>query len=543
MNFIKKSIAALNYPSRLRAEGVYGGEFNWNSKLSISQMQSALDAAEDTGNMYSLLPQFSSLVTSFEALNNDSSNFGAIVFISNTFNSESIKNAYRLLPKLKGIRLTFVLFGPNADARPLRNFTSNFLYWQDLSQPQPDNWDLLSYHAYGCDAPFMTSSRKPVPNGPTTTPMPYFPCQNWVEVIIDDSNVLTPAQFQTQLNFIKTFLGQMSHPERIQYGTCDHAEGKILYPWNPNNTQNGLQQAVESTNQTTSDSSILTAFKFITSFRSGILNNTAPNPTIFLFITDTTHPVLIEKALGFYEYSIKDHGIKLTIILAGQRTNAYALNAFDDAIIYNWQNMNSREPDDWDLATAFRCTPPPPTPSKSPYLPCESWIHFGIDDSNNFQHFGSAKDLVSSTIEVSELNFPKRIAVVGIFSQPVFWNSYYSVENIESTVAYFPKGNGPYSLKTQFTTLLANLQYTETGDIPLVAIIFISDTSDEALAGADQIFNQFTKPVKITFVLLGANADESKLTKYSSKFITWSNFSEDQPDNWYNLYYAAFGCQ
>uniref|UniRef100_A0A914QY48 Uncharacterized protein n=1 Tax=Panagrolaimus davidi TaxID=227884 RepID=A0A914QY48_9BILA len=149
MNFIKSAIGDLNYPNRLRAEGGYGSEFNWKSGLSISQMQSAIDAAEQTSIPYSLLQQFSSLAISYENLNDYNSRFGATIFISDTSDS-ALRNAERLFPKLKGIRLTFVLLGPNVDSRKLRNFTTNFLYWPDLSQPAPDNWDLLSYHAYGC---------------------------------------------------------------------------------------------------------------------------------------------------------------------------------------------------------------------------------------------------------------------------------------------------------------------------------------------------------------------------------------------------------
>uniref|UniRef100_A0A914R3S7 VWFA domain-containing protein n=1 Tax=Panagrolaimus davidi TaxID=227884 RepID=A0A914R3S7_9BILA len=430
MNFIKKQIGALNYPDRLRAEGGYGGGFNWNSGLNILQMQSEIDNVEQTTLPYSLSKQFSSLVTSFEALKNYSSNFGAIIFISDTSDHADLTSAYRILPKLKGIRLTFVLLGA-IDSSPLRNFTSNFLYWQDLSQPAPDNWDLLSYHAYGCDAPDTQGSTKPVPTGPTTTPIPYYPCQNWIEILADDSDVLTADQFQV-----------------------------------------------------------------------------------------------------------------LTFILAGKRTNAYAIRAFeDDAIIYNWQNIGvTAQPNEWDMSVAFRCIPPPPTPSKSPYLPCESWIHFGIDDSNTLEknEFYKETSFISSTI--GNINFPKRIAAVGMYFQPVFWNNFDTVNGIQESVDYFPKGDGPYSLKQQFIALSANLQNTETGNIQIAAIIFISDTSDSALAGADQIFSQF-KPVKITFVLFGNNTDSSKLTKYSSNFIAWNIYHEDQPDNWNNLYYSVYGCQ
>uniref|UniRef100_A0A914QG96 VWFA domain-containing protein n=1 Tax=Panagrolaimus davidi TaxID=227884 RepID=A0A914QG96_9BILA len=335
----------------------------------------------------------------------------------------------------------------------------------------------------------------------------------------------------------------MTHIERIQYGAHNLTRGLILYPWDPDNNQNGLQQAIVNTNQTNSESSILEAFKFLSSIDSGNFNTTGPS-SILLFLTDTSNAVLIEKAFRIYKTFIKIHGIQLTFILAGKRTNAYAIRAFeDDAIIYNWQNIGvTAQPDEWDISFAFRCIPPPPTPSKSPYLPCESWIHFGIDDSHTLEknEFYKETSFISSTI--GNINFPKRIAAVGMYFQPVFWNNFDTVEGIQESVDYFPKGDGPYSLKQQFIALSANLQNTETGNIQIAAIIFISDTSDSALANADQIFSQF-KPVKITFVLFGNKTDSSKLTKYSSNFIAWNIYHDDQPDNWNNLYYSVYGCQ
>uniref|UniRef100_A0A914Z3W2 Uncharacterized protein n=1 Tax=Panagrolaimus superbus TaxID=310955 RepID=A0A914Z3W2_9BILA len=192
MNFIKTAIANLNNPQRIAAEGGYGGEFTWNSKLSITQMQSALNLAEQISISYSLLAQFSSLATNFENLNDYYNLFGVLIFISDTSDT-ALKNADRLLSKLKGIRLTFVLLGPNVDSSKLTNFSSNFIYWPDLTQPQPDSWDLLSYHAYGCDTPIGT-----------TTPAPgsYYPCQNWITVLADNSNKLTAAQFQVNYSSI-----------------------------------------------------------------------------------------------------------------------------------------------------------------------------------------------------------------------------------------------------------------------------------------------------------------------------------------------------
>uniref|UniRef100_A0AC35G7I0 VWFA domain-containing protein n=1 Tax=Panagrolaimus sp. PS1159 TaxID=55785 RepID=A0AC35G7I0_9BILA len=220
MNFIKSAIGSLNYPARLRAEGGYGGEFSWNSGLSLAQMQLAIDAAEQAFLSYSLLQQFSSLATSLEGLNDYNNNFGAIIFISDTSDSALI-NADRLFSKLKGIRLTFVLLGPKAFSTNLRNFTSNFLYWQDLSQSAPDNWDLILYHAYGCGTssstkPISTTTKITVPTSPpapgtsvptpASTISPIFPRIVDIVFILDDTNCDVSYDISSQKNTISYVL-------------------------------------------------------------------------------------------------------------------------------------------------------------------------------------------------------------------------------------------------------------------------------------------------------------------------------------------------
>uniref|UniRef100_A0AC34GXA9 VWFA domain-containing protein n=1 Tax=Panagrolaimus sp. ES5 TaxID=591445 RepID=A0AC34GXA9_9BILA len=337
MNFIKSAIGTLNYPSRLRVEGGFGGEFTWNSRFTILQIQSAINSAEQTSIPYSLLTQFSSLVTNYEYLGNHSAPVGAMIFISDTSDS-ALKNADRLFPKLKGISLTFVLLGPNVLSTKLRNFTSNFLYWQDFSQSQPDNWDFLSYHTYGCDAPFISSSSKPTTIQSTTKPyMPtptippgsYYPCQNWVTVLIDDSNVLSSAQYRAQLNFTKSILGQLTHPERIRYGVYDISGGVFFISWNDTNTQSSLQETINSTNQVFYSTSIRRAIQLLTSHENQ--NRTTPDST-FIFVTDTTNWAINALAADLYNTSLKPGGIKLTFILAGKYTNASALSGFNDAI-------------------------------------------------------------------------------------------------------------------------------------------------------------------------------------------------------------------
>uniref|UniRef100_A0A914Y4J2 VWFA domain-containing protein n=1 Tax=Panagrolaimus superbus TaxID=310955 RepID=A0A914Y4J2_9BILA len=98
-----------------------------------------------------------------------------------------------------------------------------------------------------------------------------------------------------------------------------------------------------------------------------------------------------------------------------------------------------------------------------------------------------------------------------------------------------------YSLLQQFASLVTSVETLDATDYPIAALIFISDTSDRALANAARFLPQLSS-VQITFILFGPNADQNKLTQFSSNFISWRNLSQTQPDNWDSVLYNAYGC-
>uniref|UniRef100_A0A914YXW1 VWFA domain-containing protein n=1 Tax=Panagrolaimus superbus TaxID=310955 RepID=A0A914YXW1_9BILA len=441
-------------------------------------MQSAIDSAEQTTISYSLLQQFSSLATSFEILNDYSNQFGAMIFISDT-SDIALKNADRLFSKLKGIRLTFILLGTNVDTTKLRNFTSNFIYWPDLTQPQPDNWDLISYHAYGCDFPYTpTSTRLPISTTSSNIYYNYYPCQVMITAIVDISNSLNIEQFEKQLTFTKNVLSQVNHFERVRFGTYYEGNGKMTYQFNSTNNQQSLLETIDATTQTSLPPSLAGAMRALSA--NNYPNRTVPDSTI-IFVTDTTNPIQIQAAHNFYNSVLKGR-VRLTFILTGAKANSTQLQAFDDAIFFNWQNMNKSQPDGWDISQAFRCTPLsstttgstvitstplaptttlstqgsssssgvqtstiPSTSSSlqstniqtsattpSSYIPCQSWISFGIDDSNilTATQFLNQLNFISSAI--GGLNHPERIQAVGAYSQPATWNSGLTIQQIQN---------------------------------------------------------------------------------------------------------------
>jgi hypothetical protein len=337
MTFIKNAIKSFTHPDHLRVEAAYSGEFNWNSGLSISQMQTNIDSAQKTSMSYSLSKQAANLLTSIEALNNVKDPISAIIFISDTSDA-ALQNADRWFSKLQNVQITFVLLGTNVNSMKLRNFTKNFIYWSDFSNLQPDNWDLLSCHAFGCNTPPSS------PSMTCSTLMPFIPCLSYIHFGIDDSNVLDEISYKTQLNFISSAIGNISHPERVE-------------------------------------------------------------------------------------------------VMSGYNETAY-------------------------------------------------------------------------------------------------WYSGLTTDQIQSELLTLPQ-EGPYALRRQFAGIQVATMMTELINIPIAALIFISDTSDKALTFAD---SSNLKNVELTFVLLGPNVDASKLTKFSSNFIYWSDLSKPQPDNWDSEFSKAYGC-
>uniref|UniRef100_A0A914QEU5 VWFA domain-containing protein n=1 Tax=Panagrolaimus davidi TaxID=227884 RepID=A0A914QEU5_9BILA len=146
-------------------------------------------------------------------------------------------------------------------------------------------------------------------------------------------------------------MNQINHPERIQYGAYYQGNGNLTYKWNDTNTLAGLQQAINNTKQISIPTSLAGAMRVL-------MNNAPQNRTIpesaIIFVTDTTDSIQIQQAVNLYNSVLKGR-VRLTFILAGNKTDATALSGFIDVIIFNWQNMNISQPDGWDLSAALTC--------------------------------------------------------------------------------------------------------------------------------------------------------------------------------------------
>uniref|UniRef100_A0A914ZH60 VWFA domain-containing protein n=1 Tax=Panagrolaimus superbus TaxID=310955 RepID=A0A914ZH60_9BILA len=327
MTFISSVIGSINYPNRLRVQGAYTDVASWNSGLSIVRMQTEINNTQQTAISYSLLQQFAGIVNNLNPTLGTNWPIGAMVFISDT-SEPALRHAMRFKSQLSSVQLTFVLLGSNVDSTKLTNFTTNFIYWSDLTQPEPANWGNLYYTAYGCNgvitqqppstvstiptvAPSTvqsstlpsTTNTSPVPVSSTTsniattvqstttvmptatsnlpsttsssssftstTPVPYLPCQSWISFSYDDSVVLNNTDYETQMNFISSAITNINYPDRLRV----NGVYTNVASFNSHQTISQMQAEIISVRQTEISYSLLQEFGNLLTDVEAIENN------------------------------------------------------------------------------------------------------------------------------------------------------------------------------------------------------------------------------------------------------------------------------
>uniref|UniRef100_A0A914PBT1 Uncharacterized protein n=1 Tax=Panagrolaimus davidi TaxID=227884 RepID=A0A914PBT1_9BILA len=102
------------------------------------------------GGAYRLRQQFVALLTMLQSVQIGTTPVGALIFVPDTSKS-ALLGADQFFNELpENIRITFVLLGHNPDKDNLEKYSSHFIYWRDFVLAQPDDWETLSYPAYGC---------------------------------------------------------------------------------------------------------------------------------------------------------------------------------------------------------------------------------------------------------------------------------------------------------------------------------------------------------------------------------------------------------
>ena len=345
MNFVSSAVSAITHAERIAIQAGSSVIVPWNIYYNIQDILNQIETVEQNVNnafdlRYTLMGLYSMLLDD----QNNTMIRTAIVFITDTTNSENIEAAQRYSDLIKnmGVRLTAVLMGDQVDQSKLTNITTNFITWSDLTQPQPDNWNDLSGPAYGCETSVSTTAAVSTTSvASTTTAVPYVPCQSYISLCYDVSNALALTDSFRINSFLFNVIESLNHPERIQL----QASEVVIVPWNSNYTINDILGQVTQLGQNSTGfnlaSVLLTLYQQVISEQ----NNTVPRASV-VFVTDTTTPGSIDGAAN-YSMIIRNMGVKLTALLIGDKVSQTAVqDLFDEFIV--WTNLNNSAPDNWD---------------------------------------------------------------------------------------------------------------------------------------------------------------------------------------------------
>uniref|UniRef100_A0AC34FFV8 VWFA domain-containing protein n=1 Tax=Panagrolaimus sp. ES5 TaxID=591445 RepID=A0AC34FFV8_9BILA len=354
------------------------------------------------------------------------------------------------------------------------------------------------------------------------------------------------------MNFISDTISNLNHPERLRAEGAYTAE----FGWKSGLTVSQMKHLLNTTQQSTFSYSLLQQFASIATGLNNIEKSNMPISAI-IFISDTSEKALINADRIFPLLN----NIDITFITLGPKINATKLTKYSKNIL-SW-NFSKSVPNNWysNILTTFTCskyesnnhpvsTPLPLTSTTSPptdsYVPCKSWIAFMTDQSETvgtMRNYLNVANFFASAFGI--LNHAERLTVQVMAGTFCPWGGCKSIEYAQERIRHASLMNdSKYSLSVQLQTLdfaLYDLHGTDF-DSPISAIILISDTSDEALNVPDWVKKDYKK-ANVTFVLLGQNVDEKKLTNYSTNFVHWPDLSKPKPDDWEMHADAAFGCK
>ncbi|KAE9547857.1 hypothetical protein FO519_008932 [Halicephalobus sp. NKZ332] len=158
--FLKKESSTINRPDKIQVvylnDPIYS-YYDWNHPESFSYYNPFYITDQNASMIFNLNKTLSTLYEDYYPAHVNKMVFQppfvAWVSVSNTSTYENYGGADEVVQKLKdaGFQLTFFLLGPDVDASKLQNYTTNFVYWKNMSNPQPDDWENIRMKAYGCE--------------------------------------------------------------------------------------------------------------------------------------------------------------------------------------------------------------------------------------------------------------------------------------------------------------------------------------------------------------------------------------------------------
>lgn len=147
---------------------------------------------------------------------------------------------------------------------------------------------------------------------------------------------------------------------------------------------------------------------------------------------------------------------------------------------------------------------------------------------------------------IGNINHAERLAVNTQMGQAVSFDQDNDISTIQNAIRNLNQTNNSFSLQQSLKTIMNTLMsFENSSNIPKTLITFVSDTNSENAIGRAQTYADYIKThgFEITFVLMGPNTDQSKLTNITNSFVNWSDMSQPEPTNWNAVSKDVYGCE
>ncbi|KAE9547564.1 hypothetical protein FO519_009224 [Halicephalobus sp. NKZ332] len=156
ITFLWNEVGRMNRPDKIQFIGDHDDSYwvDWNTIWNIEEIQEHIGATLVKNSDFSLNTTLQTLSNAYYSKNRTEYQppYTALVFIPTTESYENYGGAEEVAPNLKnlGFEFTFFLMGPGVDESKLTNYTTNFVYWRNMRNSYPENWEQVRLQAYGC---------------------------------------------------------------------------------------------------------------------------------------------------------------------------------------------------------------------------------------------------------------------------------------------------------------------------------------------------------------------------------------------------------
>ncbi|KAE9546860.1 hypothetical protein FO519_009928 [Halicephalobus sp. NKZ332] len=245
---------------------------------------------------------------------------------------------------------------------------------------------------------------------------------------------------------------------------------------------------------------------------------------------------------NIYLTDIAANGNTVTIVLVNEGLDMTDIQKLKNVNIVEWSD-NSIELLT-NIRKNMRCGGGEPV-----YRPCKGWFSFVPDSSNTLSEADYNTQIAFVKNEIGRMNRPDKIQLIESYidgHERNDWNSIWNIENIQEDTDYCRIADVTFKLNITLQRL-SNCYYRKNRakyQSPYVALVFISTTeSYENYGGADDVVKKLKDAgYQLTFILMGPNVNETKLTNYTTNFVYWSDMSNPEPDNWDQVRLQVYGC-